>query len=763
MRASKCCLPVVALAVMGVVAGGGTAWGQVVSRTFDTQSDFASGTCIGMDPNSMASFIHPSGAADTFPFIWIPNNGGTVSKVRTDIAQEVARYRVDPNNSCSPSRTSVDLDGSCYVGNRQAGTVVKIGSLESGIWVDRNGNGVCDTSYDRNGDTIIDANDANEVLPWGQDECVMYQVVLIDGHLGTHEPNEYPGPYDANYWGTAPRGLAVDVKNDLWAGTYAPSRYYYIDGETGDIDANRTKTVDSIHNAYGAVIDKNGMLWSSSPAKNSILALDLKPTTPNVVYSITQNPVYGICLDWQGHLLWSGGVNTSQKYGCINTTNGTSLWSKTSIAMFNGTGVACTPDNDLWAACRTSANWISRFDPNGVYKALITVPADPNYTDPNSNPCGVAVDRAGKVWTFNGNNAWVHRINPATNTIEKSFKTWGSGGHYSYSDMTGVVSRSITTRTGTWTVVIDGLIAGCQWGRISWLSYDSFLGGPYGYTVVRARTSEDPNNPRIWSIAETAVSGEPLANTPARRYLELTVRLTNYDPNNPAPTIFPMLDWVSVATVLTPPVLSAEPNTTYGTTNTIFWSSVPNAGEYRAQCDDDPNFGSPVDSNWVTGTSFKFTGLTIGTKYYYRVMARSASNHDVYSEWSNVVSSTQSSLCHLNLTITNSSYGTVTVLPDPPGRLYAFGTLVDLTAVPDSSRIFEGWTIYDPNFPGDPAHSRTDANSHIQLTMNNDYDVEAKFKCGSGLDQMLPPLLMVFSAWFVSARYVRRSKRTTGR
>jgi len=78
------------------------------------------------------------------PFIWVPNQEGTVSKVNTVTGKKIGRYWVatPPGTPAYPSRTTVDLQGNCWVGNRQRGTVVKIGLYEAGQYIDRNGNGL---------------------------------------------------------------------------------------------------------------------------------------------------------------------------------------------------------------------------------------------------------------------------------------------------------------------------------------------------------------------------------------------------------------------------------------------------------------------------------------------------------------------------------------------------------------------------------------------------------------------------------------------
>ncbi|MBM3838044.1 MAG: hypothetical protein FJ398_08775 [Verrucomicrobia bacterium] len=69
--------------------------------------------------------------------------------------------------------------------NRVTGSVVKIGLLENGQVADRNKNGVIGTSRDANGDGSISGS---ELLAWGQDECVLAEIILLPGKEGTFVP-----------------------------------------------------------------------------------------------------------------------------------------------------------------------------------------------------------------------------------------------------------------------------------------------------------------------------------------------------------------------------------------------------------------------------------------------------------------------------------------------------------------------------------------------------------------------------------------------
>ena len=127
-----------------------------VTYNYTNDIDFDNGTMAGLEHNTTKNQLQISNPPTTIPFIWIPNsNNGTVSKVDTRTGKELARYRVSPYSYSSPSRTTVDLQGNCWVANRQTSTAVKIGLYENGGYIDRNMNGIIETSRDLNDDGII--------------------------------------------------------------------------------------------------------------------------------------------------------------------------------------------------------------------------------------------------------------------------------------------------------------------------------------------------------------------------------------------------------------------------------------------------------------------------------------------------------------------------------------------------------------------------------------------------------------------------------
>ncbi len=95
----------------------------------------------------------------------------------------------------------------------------------------------------------------------------------------------------------------------------------------------------------------------------------------------------------------------------------------------------------------------------------------------------------------------------------------------------------------------------------------------------------------------------------------------------------------------------------------------------------------------------------------------------------------------LDLTVTNSNWGEVQIDPLPEDAntmLYPRGTTVTLTATPIEGKSFRQWTLYDPNYPDDANYATADANTSITLVLNQDTSVNAAFKCGSGVGEVLP-------------------------
>lgn len=487
--------------------------------SFATGADFALGLNDGVGMGTGG--LQLTSTQQALPFLWVPNNNDTVSKIDTASGRELGRYRITPPGVYgNDSRTTVDLAGNVWLGNRNAGSVVKIGLLENGQCVDRNGNGSIDTSRDGNGNGAIDEG---ELLAWAADECVLAEVILIPGREGNFVPGTYAGGYVNDYWNPGPRSFAVDAANNVWVGTYGTRKFYYLDGASGKI----LKTVDissTGHTPYGAVMDSAGRVWSSGNASN-VLRLDPSTDPPTATRFDLDSNVYGITADHQGHIFTSG--YTDSRLGRVDAATGNQEWAVNMPGC--GRGAAVDSANDVWIAS-SCANAVFRYSASGTLLAQIAVP---------TSATGVAVDSLNRVWAV-GNAESVYRINPATNAVDLEGRLPGSGGHYAYSDMTGVIVRTITTRIGTWSALYDGGSANRPWGKVTWSATV-----PSGASFqIKVRSSNDMVN---WSDWERATSGAVLKATPDGRYLMVMATFTGS-----ASGATPVLSSLSIAAATTP-------------------------------------------------------------------------------------------------------------------------------------------------------------------------------------------------------------------
>jgi len=466
---------------------------------FNTRADFEAGALVGLEYNADVGGLRLAEESTTLPFIWVPNsNENTISKVDTRSGDELGRYRVAPPELVGdPSRTTVDLWGSCFVANRDTGTLVKVGLYENGGCVDRDNDSLIHTSTDVNEDGDITGD---ELLAWGEDECVLYEVVLTTEDEGPYAPGEYPGTYPNGHWNPGTRGIAVDADNNVWVGVYGTYTYYHIDGTSGEI--LRTVDVSSVnHTAYGALVDGNGVLWSSGQDKNHLLRLD--PADDS--FSVIDMPhfVYGLGVDHDNHLFVSGWNNS--KLSRINVLTGEIEW--THEGVYESRGVAVTDDGDVWVA-DSNPGTVTRWSNDGEIKATIAV---------GNTPTGVAVDADGKVWVVNNGDEYIRRIDPATGQVDLEKAIVGAR-HYGYSDMTGIVARTVSTRIGNWTISHALSNDTALLDRLIWQAEE-----PEGTVVrIRVRTSNDQ---QVWSDWLEVTNDTELGDIPAGRYVQIEVTL----------------------------------------------------------------------------------------------------------------------------------------------------------------------------------------------------------------------------------------------
>ncbi|HKG48076.1 MAG TPA: RHS repeat-associated core domain-containing protein [Pyrinomonadaceae bacterium] len=412
-------------------------------RTYTLDADFDQGNSFNLI-HDVANQLQLDHTAREFDFLWVAvSSKGTIVKINTQTGQVIGEYFTSPSGQPKdPSRTTVDLNGNVWATNRAGNSVVHVGLVENGQCVDRNGNGLIETSTgfgDIKAWTNTGGANTNGGVSTAADECIIHYTKV-------------------NSFGT--RHVSVNKDNDIWVSGTSGRRFDLLDGVTGQIK-RAEPTVG--FGGYGGLIDRAGVIWSSNPMLRWDTA---KPLTGANGSNWTgfNHPSYGLCLDSGGNV-WntSFGNNQIRKFAPNGTLLGT-------FAQGDAFAQGCVVDkNDhVWVAHSLNRSTVGHLKNDGTYVGTITV---------QSGPTGVAVDGSGKIWATNHNSGTVSRINPnagplgpdgVTRVGAVDFTTINLGGNlYNYSDMTGSTLSGIPG-SGTWSTVFDSQIAGAEWGRIGW-------------------------------------------------------------------------------------------------------------------------------------------------------------------------------------------------------------------------------------------------------------------------------------------------------
>ncbi len=474
-------------------------------------------------------------------FAWIANYlFGTITKIDTRTGAQSAEYDAvlldgtnggrppgevclteRPGGNC-PSRTAVDLRGAVYVANRaffNQGTITKIAGLESDC-VDRNGNGVIDTSRDRDGDGRIERSVPGEML--GQsDECILWTV-------------------DVGAPGGVPRAIAVDAAGTVWVGLHEFGQAVQLDPDDGAV-------LRTVHlpagffgrlKPYGAAGDSRGNIWFVESGTGRIVGVSTTTGLPTDVYAPpprgTSCPSsYGIAVDDEDRV-WMAGFICPSVYRFDPRTE---RWREIRLPDGGVTrGIAADASGTIYAA--SSHEWFS-IGPGGVTAsdpisrvslidgdsgAIVRTIGTPAAPLPGLGATGVGLDSAGRIWLVNQDSSTATRIDPATGAA-RDFPTGESP--YTYSDFTGFALRTFTAPNG----YVRAIVPGCPIGPTEWERVDWTATAPAGTRLeVRARTADSTAElrtatwigPFVTRPTELALPPGPLG---PERFLELEISL----------------------------------------------------------------------------------------------------------------------------------------------------------------------------------------------------------------------------------------------
>lgn len=367
-----------------------------------------------------------SGDEIEFSYIWIANSPeGTVSKIDTMTGQELARYATGPATQAEPSRTSVNLYGDVAVSNRGAqgggggvaGGVTKIAArLED--CVDANGNGMIETS----------SGPAN-VLPWGQDECVLWNIEVPSTGFNTGvRPTAWEG--DVDQVGCA------SPNPRLWVGWFDEpadtGKFHRLDGSTGAI----LDSVDVPWNGlnfgpYGGAVNADGDFWVVGWQRGPLIRIDGETLAVERV-EMPAPPTgmqwsYGMSLDQYGNP-WIASARTAAMYEVASGT-----WQFVDTNNNSMRGVMVDNEDRAWFAVDQSGSLGCGLGLVDVNTRQVVAPA---IQVPGCvTPVGVSIDVQGYVWLVDQGAQTAFKIDPDTYQVQLTVPNLVSP--YTYSDMTG--------------------------------------------------------------------------------------------------------------------------------------------------------------------------------------------------------------------------------------------------------------------------------------------------------------------------------------
>jgi len=385
--------------------------------------------------------------------VWVANSGeGTISKIDAATAIEVARYAT---GGSEPSRVAVDYLGDAWVANREfdgVSSVTKIAG-ERGRCVDVDGGG------------ITTSTGPSDVLPFGEDECVLFRTEV--GGVGE-----------------VARALAIDGDLGLdgisggnaWVGLHDGQALVVVEGSGGEV-IERIETPGL--SPYASAFDAWGTLWLSSRdgylASINRAVFPREPTLLEVPLSCYL--LYSLTVDGAGHVIATG-------FSCDDVVTYDPLRD-----LFRHLPTPASPrgisvgDGDLFVA--HTAGRMSRIAPDGS-RVLETVELASADAEPFES-IGVGVDGFGQVWIASsqggaGGVGVATRLSADDGSVIAQVPV-GLSPHTT-GDLTGAELRGGFESEGQSSHVFEGCFDGdTEWLRI----HVSSLAGASGSVEVSAR------------------------------------------------------------------------------------------------------------------------------------------------------------------------------------------------------------------------------------------------------------------------------------
>jgi hypothetical protein len=501
----------VALGLLFVAAAAAPGAALAASKTYTLDADFSLGLLDNVNFTAVPNQLQVNLVGVGGRYIFVANhNEDSVSKFDTTdqlnsggviIApgKEVARYKTfagaaGTSAGGNPSRLAIDVDGNAYVLNRMPsiGSPPFLMKILVDTAIDRNGNGVIDTSEESNGTAGIQAAEmkpltSNTAAGIGDERVAWIKPIGTGTSFG--------------------RSVCIAPDGKLWVGIWNQQRYYRVDPATGDTvgigPSNAAFVSTAPWNPYGCTVDRNGILWSATIGSGGggLGRVDTNTGAVSRIASPYSSSNYGIA---QGNSKiyqapFSGG------YGWASYDPAANTWAR-SPNNYSGAGIAIDGNGDILS---TDYSGIRKY--NGATGALIWSKSEGGTT------YGVMVDGSNDVWVMNlsTNRATKYR---GTDGALVGFLATGAY-PYVYTDGSGLTTRNSTVnRIGTWTVVYDSGTSGTPWGTVNWTDFV-----PAGGAVEVAVRSSDTQ--AALDLQSYAVVSKNTNFNLSGRYIQIRSRL----------------------------------------------------------------------------------------------------------------------------------------------------------------------------------------------------------------------------------------------
>jgi MYXO-CTERM domain-containing protein len=344
-----------------------------------------------------------------------------------------------------PGRVGVDSNADVWIINRAFGNQGTLTKFSGNVahCIDRNNNGIIDTSRDLNNDGLIDMNPANGEYFGQNDECIL-ATIPVGG---------------VNAW---PRGVAVDKYGKIWVGTFNEGKLYRFNPNE---PIALEMTVNIGPSPYSLATGGDYLFVSNNGGAGGTKRVHI---TTGAVTTAPCPATYALVADPSGQVAWLGGYPSglglyradfaTNPTTCTLTSNGLQVTAVTLDAQ-------PAPGPYVWTA-NYSSSTVSKYS---MYGTLLS-----SYPAGGSAPHGLSVDFQGNLWVVIDTPPQMVKLNATTGTILGTYSLGGpsvpNSAPYLYGDFTGtqIDRQAPYTYQGSWEGTYDGTRAGLAWSKVTW-------------------------------------------------------------------------------------------------------------------------------------------------------------------------------------------------------------------------------------------------------------------------------------------------------